>query len=182
MSEPGPDAPFVSIAELKAHMHFSPTGPEEDRLQEHLDAALEWVEARVGLLSGVGRDYSVYAAGRYVVLPVTHLTGDVTVTDPNGNTVTPRSLDRLAGIVEVSGAVRGDWTVNASTREHGKAVKLAVMIIASHLWETQRGRDAGAPRSAMLAAGGMDVTPTGSGYAIPNRARDLLKPFLRGSS
>lgn len=180
MSEPAGPAPFVTLAELTSFMNTSATGEDETKLQEHLDAALEWVEARVGLLTGVSREYPVYATGRYVVLPVTHLIGDVTVIDPRGNTVTPRSIDRLAGIVEVPTAVHGDWTITASTREHGAAVKLAVKIIASHLWETQRGRGSGAPRDAMMAGGGVDAT-AGRGYAIPHRAADLLKPFLRSS-
>lgn len=46
---------------------------------------------------------------------------------------------------------------------------MAARIIVQHLWQTQRG--SGGP----AIPGGMDVTP-GLGYAIPNRALELLGP------
>lgn len=181
MSEPAPETPFVSLDELTTHLTAAAVGDEQEQLQDHLDATLEWVAERVGPLTGVAQEYAVFADGRHLVLPATHLVTIVSVTDPNGRDVTPRMVDRLAGIVHVSLAVPGEWTVTASTRAHGKAVRLAVLIIASHLWETKRGRGAGGPRAAMMATG-IEPASSGSGYAIPHRAADLLRPFLRGST
>ncbi len=56
------------------------------------------------------------------------------------------------------------------------AVRMAALIIAGHLWETQK---ANAPTPGMQD--GFDAQPTlGMGYAIPNRAADLLSPYLLG--
>lgn len=181
MSEPAPEAPFVTVAEFANHMNKPDPDPEDQaKLQDHLDAALEWVTEKVGPLTGVAQDFAVFTGGRFLVLPATHLLAVVSVTDPFGNDVTiaAQKIDRLAGIIEVPRSVSGEWTVRASTREHGKAVRLAVLIIASHLYETQRGRAGNAPRDAMHASGGMEGGSTPVGFAIPNRAADLLAPFV----
>lgn len=53
-------------------------------------------------------------------------------------------------------------------------VQAAVKIIAAHLWETQHGVGGGRPN---VYGEPVDVTP-GMGYAIPNRAIELLRPYV----
>jgi hypothetical protein len=56
------------------------------------------------------------------------------------------------------------------------AIRLAVLIVAAHLWETQRG-------TAALPQPGFDQVPTmagGAGFAFPNRAKELLADYVRG--
>lgn len=54
------------------------------------------------------------------------------------------------------------------------ALTLAAAVIAGHLWETQRG-DLGAAGPGDEYAGG-NAAP-GLGYAVPNRALELLAPW-----
>jgi hypothetical protein len=175
---PVPD-PFVSAAELATFMKAQSLAAEP-LLQEVLDAALEYVESVVGPLGSATRAYRVYATTRTIVLPFTHLESVGTITDPHGRVVAINpnvDVNFLAGIIDLPRAVRGNWTIEATTTQDSSSVKLAVMIIGSHLWETQRG-GGGTPRDAMRAqpapAAGAGVF---RGYAIPHRAAQLLKPF-----
>lgn len=184
MSEPTPEA-FVTPAELAEWMN-APQLAADDKLTEALAAALEWTADKVGPLEAVARAYTVWPSGRSLVLTDSHLTSVSSVVDPDGTTVdVPASrVNLLAGVIEVNQRGRlkdGPWTVTATTREHGDAVKLAVKIIASHLYEVHRGRAGNPTVQAAMAA----VTPVGDpddaprGFAIPARAAQLLKPFLR---
>lgn len=194
MSEP-PVEPtaFVTLSELAEYMNMPAGAPEatSEKLQETLTAALEYVAWRVGLpldgLDGAARDFRVYASGNALVLPVTHLREPVTVKDPTGAEVDAALLhdvDLQAGIITLRGSRTGGrfagrgWTVSAATRDGSASLKVAVKIIAAHLWETQRGREATGVRAAAMA-GTADgaTTPTGRGYAIPARAAELLEPY-----
>lgn len=184
MSEPPVDpGPFVTLAQmadfLKAPSYA--TGPEAPILQEVLDAALENVISRVGPLDSAARIYVVYPSGRCLVLPDTHLVSVGPVTDPAGNVISADQLDcnLLSGIVTVPSVRAGQWTVEATSREHASSIRLAIKIIASHLWDTQRG----SPSSGNRPGFGQPVTdgsPVRMGFAIPARAAELLAPFARG--
>jgi len=173
----------VSVEEFAQHMNMTTPQAESSeyrKLAEHLDSAIENVEARVGPLSDVAQTYPVHASGKYLVLPVTHVTQVTTLVDPSGNTVTlnPANVDLLSGVITMPYSRTGAWQVTASTREHAASVKLAVKIIAAHLWETQRGRG-DATRAGMFGGGGDDTVPnTPIGFAVPSRAADLLAPFV----
>lgn len=52
------------------------------------------------------------------------------------------------------------------------AIALAARIIVQHLWETQRGP------SQFPGSGGDELATTLSGFAIPNRALEVLSPYL----
>jgi hypothetical protein len=53
---------------------------------------------------------------------------------------------------------------------------MATLIIAGHLWETQRGNS---PVASALPAEDYSPGVVGMGFAIPARAMDLLAPYLR---
>jgi hypothetical protein len=58
------------------------------------------------------------------------------------------------------------------------AIREAILIIAAHLWETQRGTS---PSALSLQGADIgDAVSPGLGYAIPNRARELLEPYALG--
>lgn len=180
MADDAPTAePFVSAAELATFMK-APNLAGEELLQEVLDAALEYVESVVGPLGSVTRTYRVFVTSRTIVLPLTHLESVGTITDPHGTVVeiNPNvDVNHLSGIIDLPRPVRGSWTIEATTVQDTASVKLAVKIIGSHLWETQRG-GGGTPRDNMR---GQPAPATGAGvfrgYAIPHRAAQLLKPF-----
>jgi hypothetical protein len=53
----------------------------------------------------------------------------------------------------------------------------AIVLIAAHLWETQRGS---APSAlALQDPNGFDPSTPGLGFAIPNRAKELLAAYIR---
>jgi hypothetical protein len=57
-------------------------------------------------------------------------------------------------------------------------IQLAVKIVAAHMWETQRGRSGGRGPSANSEMAGTSAASTmvaGYGFAVPNRALELLK-------
>lgn len=169
-------ADFLNAEQLKT------AGPDRDQLQEVLDAAIEQVEDRVGPLDSAVVQYKVHATGKSLVLPTTHLSSVTAVTDPDGVAVPLEDLDLnlLSGIVTLRTAARsrrGAYTVAATPRGGAASVRLAVKIIASHLWEVKRGSAAGGGRFAQPVA---DATPApGRGFAIPSRAAQLLAPFER---
>lgn len=155
-------------------------GAEATLLQTVLDAAIENVESRVGPLAAAEVEYAVRPNGCNLVLPVTHLTSVGDVTDPDGNVIDVDQLDTnlLSGIVSVPYVRRGTWTVAATSTAAGASLKLAVQIIASHLWEVQRG---GGSRPGF----GQPVTdgaPVRMGFAIPARAAELIAPFRQITS
>ncbi|MCP2265569.1 hypothetical protein ACFQHV_00995 [Promicromonospora thailandica] len=189
MSEPAPEVttPFVSLDALVEWMRAGQLTNEQKRaLQECLDAALEWTTDKVGPLEDVARTYEVWPSGRSLVLPDTHLVAVTEVRDPDGNLVEvpARRINRLAGVIEVAARGRiitGTWTVVAQARSHGSSVRLAVKIIASHLFDTQRGRATNVATAGLMGGATPVGDPSGvpKGFAIPSRAAELLKPFLR---
>jgi len=175
---------FVTPTELADWMKASQLA-EDKHLIEALGSALEWTTDQVGPLEHAACTYSVWPSGRSLVLPDTHLESVTSVTDPRGTVidVPPERVNLLAGVIEVSANAplrRGTWTVVATTREHGHNVRLAVKIIASHLYEPRRGRAA----TQVTAAAMGQATPVGDGtpspgFAIPRRATELLRPVQR---
>lgn len=151
-------------------------------LKEALDAAVEWVETQIGPLDSAARDYTVYPDGRSLVLPDTHLLEVSAITAPDGSDVAvPDDVNRLAGVITFPARLRrGEWTVTATTREHGASVALAVKIIAAHLFDVKRGASSAGPRTDIFnPVGGDTLTGGSSGFAIPRRAAQLLAPFKR---
>lgn len=174
--------PFVSLDELARFMRAPQlaSGSEAELLQEHLEAALEQVAAIVGPPGEATTSWDVYmgATARQIVLPATHLQEVVAITAPDGSAVTldaRRDVNALAGIVTVPRAMQGTWTIEGRTRSTTASVKLAVKIIAQHLWGTQRGTGGG--RAGMFAQAAEDVVQTPVGFAIPRRAAQLLEPY-----
>lgn len=189
MSEPAPeDTRFVTLAALKEWMRLPATLPENlaDALDECLNSALENLTDKCGPLDSAERTYQVWPSGRSLVLPDTHLVSVSTITDPDGNVhdVPARRINRMAGVIEVVARgriVTGEWTVTARTREHGDSLSLATKIIASHLYETQRGRAVNSATDAIMRGSTPAGDPSGvpKGFAIPSRAAELIRPFLR---
>lgn len=174
-----PPAAVVTITELAAFMRAPDLATSDTAaLQEHLDAAIEYVQSVVGPVGEVSVHWDVYASDtqRQIVLPATRVQEIVSITAPDGSAVTVdhrRDVNKLAGIVTVPRPMRGTWTVEGRTADASSSIKLAIKIIASHLWGTQRGTGGG--RTSMYAA--PDTTATPVGFAIPRRAEQLLAPY-----
>ena len=173
-----------SLDDLKAHLNITDSD-NDDELLGMLDAAVDVAESIVGPLAGDTVTETHYGLSSDVLVlrqvPVAALVSVSGRLWP-GAAVTSYllsdyELDGALGTLRLVSGYRfaGDVTVTYTTgRETPAAVWLAVLIIAAHLWETQRGAAPVGPLSTD------DGTVSGLGFAIPNRARELLAPFAYG--
>lgn len=183
-SDPVPVVPaelsLVTVPSFLDFLHLTDVDEvTRRRLTEALTAATEWVEQQVGPLGNAAVTYTVFPSGRYLVLPDTHFVDVASVTGPDGRPVDvdPAGLNLLAGVIEFGHRLpRGPYEVVATTREHGEAVATAVKVIASHLYDLHRGTLTDA-RAALMEP--VADTAGRTGFAIPRRALDLLRPFRR---
>lgn len=165
------------LADLQSYLNRTVGADAE--LQTYLDAAITHVEARCGSLTAHTNVVSVKSAGgTTLVLPETRVSNVTAVTDP-GLQVVPLvdvTVYSQAGLLGVPVGYAGTWTVAAT---YGVAVpadlRLAILIIAGHLWETQRVTTPGGPPGFAPGEAPVGASP---GYAIPNRAADLMRPYI----
>lgn len=156
----------IDLPVFKRHLQLTRT-VDDAALQDVLDAAEQWVTDNYGPLLGGTADIAVHqtAAGA-LVLPTPGLTAVTAVTDPTGTPVTVRSsqVNLAAGIVYPPYRRAGAWTVTATRA--GSTIPadalLATLIIGKQLWDAQR------------VTGAPDAPGPPTGFAIPNRARELL--------
>lgn len=168
----------VTLEDFAKHLRrpaFTTADDESLRAQQHLTAAEAVVASRCGLVGDGEQQHVVYPSGRQLVLPVWGRDlRVVAVLDPDGRPVgvDPVTSRLHAGVVGVGVTRPGPWSVTVSTGDGSswpEELRLAALIIAAHLWETQQGRSA-----RPQAFPGADERPSGMGYAIPNRAAELM--------
>jgi hypothetical protein len=181
-----------TLTDLRAHSNKVSTADDEE-LQEVLDAAVEVVAGIVGPIDSptavTETHYNVCSDVLILKrMPVGSLLSVSLRYGPMTTVLTPGTyeLDTATGLVRaVCGAgfygaytagFYGTYTVTYTSGRDDlpAAIRLACLIIADHLWETQRGAAPVGP----LGTDDTFATP-GSGYAIPNRARELLAPYVR---
>lgn len=175
-------AEFATLEDVKKHLNMTSTA-NDDELGLMLDAAEDVVRSLVGSFAAVEVTEPVAVHGGTAILSRRPVVGDVVLSDES---LTGFTVDREAGLLRnvgytasVGWAYWGTTQLTATYSTGGgvapAAVELATLIIVGHLWETQRGTSPSA-----LTLQGEDAGPTfGAGYAIPNRAKDLLAPYLR---
>jgi hypothetical protein len=170
---------IASVVDLKQHLNMTST-TDDDELQLILDAAERVVTSIAGNWGGETVTESVPVVGGTAILSGRPGSPVLSNGLPVGGTV-----DNAAGLITGLGGMYGSsqrLTVTYSVR--GGTVPadilLATLIIAGHLWETQRGT---APSALALQDpnGFGDTTSVGLGFAIPNRAQELLAPYSRPS-
>jgi hypothetical protein len=180
-----------TVTDLKQHNNQM-SSADDNELQTHLDAAIEIVEGLIGPIGEGSVTETHYGASGGVLVLRRMPASELTAISPRpfpGVTTVPYDvadfvLDPATGIVRAGngGAFYGDFTVTYSTGYAAlpASIHLAVLIIAAHLWETQR-----MPMQDSGPAGfGMDSDAAPSvprGFAIPNRAQELLAPYMRPS-
>jgi hypothetical protein len=180
-----------TVDHLRAHLNMEGDTSHDAELTDMLDAAVEVVEGIVGPVAEgtvtethYGVSSPVLVLRRFPASSVTAVSSRVgAVTTPL--TLVDFELDAASGIVRRAdgGGFYGNYTVTYST---GRAtvpasIHLAILIIAAHLFETQR-MPGQSMESAPAGFGGADGIPdagsTGMGYAIPRRAQELLQPYM----
>lgn len=170
----------VALADFKEHLN-KPTevSSEDAELQRKLNAAEALVSKRCGPLGSTAITVTAHLSGDRLVLPATRLATVAEVRDPSGQVVTlaDGATNLLSGIVRVPYRRAGAWAVDiTTTRDLATDERLAdlheaVLIIAAHLWETQR-----VPGRAARPGQPPEPQP-GRGFAIPNRAATLMAPY-----
>ncbi|MFI7394015.1 hypothetical protein [Streptomyces tendae] len=179
VQEEAPPA-ILSLADARKHLNRVST-TDNDELRFWINATTKAVEYFVGPV--VARSFTEehwLRHARAVVLhrtPVLALTAvDAVLTGVSAYNVDSLHVDRDTGEVvlvtgeRLDGALR--FTYRAGRTIIPENITAGARIILEHLWLTQRGSGGG------LAGGGQDVTEPipGLGYAIPNRALQLLEP------
>jgi hypothetical protein len=167
----------LTIDDLAAHLNLpgnvAPADPvERGELQRHLDSALERVGSECDTAVDGVSTVPVSSGGSIaLLLPVVRIDSVDAVVDPDGNPITPTRVDVLAGVVWVPVSRSGVWQVTVTATAARVSLELATLIIAGHLYETQRRTR---PQARPGAPGPQG--PTGAGYAIPHRAAELMAP------
>lgn len=176
---------WISIDELKAHANIT-SSTQDIELELMRDAAQDAVEALIGpvLWRTVTEDLAPsngqVSLTQFPVVSVTSLVTAWSSMPVNFYTINLQygeiSLGRhgygypnaLVGLLTAT-YVAGRASVPA-------AIRMAGLIIAAHLWETQKGNS---PGGSALPSDDYSPGVIGMGYAIPARAMDLLAPYLR---
>ena len=178
---------IVSLAETKAHLNMRPIDTSLDaQLRRFIGATTRAVEEVLGkaVVRRTVVDRHTFTAGAreftLSTVPVLTLTAlDRLDQDaswsPDGFDVDAESgtITALPGTRVLRGRVR--ITYDAGELIIPEAYRLASLIIVKHLWETKRGVQGG-----VQLGGEMEPADYGPGFAIPNRAAELLGASLPG--
>lgn len=170
---------------LKVHLNITGTASDVE-LAGILSAAQGVVEAMLPAPLEPASVVEVFPAGLVLVLrraPVLSVDSVTATGRPLPLVVgTDAIADLDTGIIRILptvwGASQGTLSVAYTYGWWGlpDSLRLALFIVAAHLWETQRGAS-GLPMPGSDSTPGMGV---GMGYALPNRALELIAPFRRG--
>lgn len=172
---------ILSLTDAKAHLRLTPT-THDDELRTWIEATTKAVEWFVGpvVVRTVTEDHDMRQAATLALrqTPVLELTAIAPVLS-GGTTYTTGDVDvdAVTGVVQLTaggylcGPLRVTYT--AGRRIIPANIAAAARIILQHLWRTQQG-----PGRPQIGTGDYDVTEPipGLGYAIPNRAMQLLDP------
>lgn len=167
---------LVTEAEAKQFLNITNEDPD---LADMLAAAIEAVDYLCGpsVAETVTETVQGYGALVLRTTPVVSLTS-VTGMSVGALTVANLWVDGNSGVVRPRGTaatIYDDWyevVYSAGRSAVPDAVKLGCKIILKHQYDLKRG--AGRP-----GAGASDTTMV-AGYAIPNRALQIMDPYLRG--
>jgi len=185
--------PPVTLEEYKQHLNLGTLVQQDDaELEFELEAGTDLCEGRVGpiiqrsvseRLTNTGDAITV---SEYPLVSVQTVTG---VADAPDYQSADLDVDRSGVIRLLAGCIlwgrydvtyTAGWAADAATTP--KALKLAVLITASHLHETQRGRQ-GRPDlmggEDFTAGGAEQVELIARGYALPRRAIELMSRYER---
>lgn len=177
-----------TVDDLKIHANIT-TDTHDTELGDMLDAAVEVVEGIVGPVGeGTVTETHWNVSSGVLVLRQHPASALVSVSSRVGATTTALmladyELDPATGIVRLANGsgFYGTFVVSYSTGRAvvPAAIRLAILIVAAHLWETQAMP--GMEGIVQPGFGGADGIPdagsVGRGFAIPNRAQELLRPF-----
>jgi uncharacterized phiE125 gp8 family phage protein len=179
-----------TLTDLKAHVNVSSTA-DDGELTDMLDAAVDVVEGVIGPITSQTVTETHYGLCSDVLvlrrMPVADLlaVGYRAGATTTALLLTDYELDADTGLVRLAsgGRFAGNYRVTYSVGRPSvpAAVRLAILIVAGHLFETQRRP--GFTSDAPAGFGGADGIPDATnsvpmGFAIPSRAQELLAPYM----
>lgn len=173
---------ILSLADGKKHLNKMSTG-DDDEIRSWIESITSGIEGLCGPVTArtVVEVHDVRRA-RTIALRETPAialsTLEPVLSGGASYDVPGLALDPETGIVQrldggmLSGPLRVTYT--AGRRVVPAALTAAARIILQHLWRTQQG-----PGRPQMGVGDFDVTEpiSGFGYAIPNRALQLMEPY-----
>lgn len=178
---------IISLADAKAHLNLSSATTHDEELRGWIEAVTHLVEQYTGICprSTIVEDHDIQPSGVRVLAlrrtPVISITSATAVlTGGTSYTAAALAVDSRMGIVRRldGGRLYGPLRVTyvAGRTVIPANISAAAKIILQHLWRTQYG----ASRAGTAIGGGDDFLVTeqvpGFGYAVPNRALQLLEP------
>lgn len=175
---------ILTLAEAKAALNITGTAHDAE-LPDYIAAAQECVD----FLCGPSETVTITETRQGCVEIALSTTPVLSVTSVVGQTWGPLILSRLwvnnsAGVIRaktLSFPILQDYyevTYTAGRTTVPLSIKQGVRIILAHQWDTRRGIGSLRP-----GAGGDDSTMIpGLGYAIPNRALQILDRYMTGPS
>jgi hypothetical protein len=169
---------LISLTDAKKHLNIT-TDDNDSEIMGWVAAITRLVENRVGTCIPTTYTENHFDVGRRLILdhtPVLSVVSVVPYGRPYGISYVPGQLavdengylDRLDGLPFYPGAYR--VTYRAGRPVIPANITAAVKIILQHLWQTQRG----SASPAYLGGDDTTVVP-GFGFAVPNRALELLE-------
>lgn len=165
----------ASIEEFKAHLNRTDVADDAE-LRTHLAAATEWVESAIGGPISITSYTETHYASEMIVPRRTPLVAVTSITPYLGTALTADAyrVDTDLGVIYLRYGAGYEHTLvyTAGRTVVPERGKLAGLIVAAHLWETQNGF-AGRRNSD-------DLTSTGLGFAVPRRAVELLERLMVG--
>lgn len=171
----------VTLAEAKAHLSIS-AGTYDGELQGMLEAAEAAIEARCGPLGPVSRTQRVVGSGGALVLSVTPIVSLTSLTPVGGvaSDISALDVDSLAGTIANSsgsyGSGRYDIVYLAGRATLPPDLRMAVLELVRHMWDTQRGPSR---RPGSTASDATSNTIPGAAYMFPFRVEQLLGPHMQ---
>jgi hypothetical protein len=173
----------VSLTEAKAHLNIA-ANLQDEELQSFLDRAEAAIGQRVGPVGSVSiedeRVRGYCAVLRLAKAPIISLTSVVPV--GSGGAVDVTQLTPLSGgrVVFLQGGIFTarfyDVTYTAGRAVVPDDLKLAVLELVRHLFDTQRS--GGAARIGSAANETVANTIPGAAYMFPFRVEQLLAPYV----
>lgn len=163
----------ASVEELKTHTNTTTT-VNDNEMRVHLAAATDRVEQIIGGPVSPQTFTETHCTGDSVIIPRKRPLVSVTSITPYQGTALSTDAYRLdtdLGAIFLRYGYSSEYTLvyRAGWAILPEAIKLAGLIIAQHLWRLQYGRG--------RQATGEDPLAPGAGFAIPNRAAELLMDY-----
>ena len=174
----------LTLPEAKAHLNIT-SNTQDAELGSFIESAESAIADRVGPLAPTGVTVRVEGGRRALVLPTARSVISLTSVTPVGSValvLEDLHLNARAGVIEYAdgsafSARAYDVVFQAGYDALPGALRMAVLEMVRHLWDTQRG--GGSARIGSPQFEGTANTIPGAAYLLPFRVSELIAPYRR---